>query len=208
MQRIEPTFSFELPHSQEELSNLFFTAIDTTNTENLTKQFAYFLVTNNFLPNSSASADRYGSGGINMFRNIVNNMIGNLIASKNVSFGITYNQESQTTSAEYGITGSANLLNNRMTMETSIGYYDNKNQSNANNMYGDFTVEYSINPQGTWKVKAYTYLGQHEEDYILHNDQFNYTAGVALAFKQDFNTKRRRPKSATKKNKNEHDNKQ
>ncbi len=208
MQRIEPTFSFELPHSQEELSNLFFTAIDTTNTENLTKQFAYFLVTNNFLPNSSASADRYGSGGINMFRNIVNNMIGSLISSKNVSFGITYSQESQTTSAEYGITGSANLLNNRMTMETSIGYYDNKNQSNANNMYGDFTVEYSINPQGTWKVKAYTYLGQHEEDYILHNDQYNYTAGVALAFKQDFNTKRRRPKSASKKNKNEHDNKQ
>lgn len=209
MQRIEPTFSFELPHSQEELSNLFFTAIDTTNTENLTKQFAYFLVTNNFLPNSTASADRYGSGGINMFRNIVNNMIGSLISSKNLSFGITYNQESQTTSAEYGITGSANLLNNRVTMETSIGYYDNKNnQNNANNMYGDFSVEYSINPQGTWKVKAYTYLGQHEEDYIPHDNQVNYTAGVALAFKQDFNTKRRRQKVTRKKTKNEHDQKQ
>lgn len=199
MQRLEPTFSFELPHSSEELNNLFFTAIDTANKENLTKQFAYFMVTNNFMPSNITTGERYGASGINMFRNIVNNMLGNLLSSKNISLGLTYNQESQT-ATEYGVTGSANLLNNRMTMETSIGYYDKKTGSDASNMYGDLTVEYSINPQGTWKVKAYTYLGQHDEDYYLHNNQFNYTAGVALAFKQEFNSKRKRHKTSKKKN--------
>ena len=201
MQRIEPTFSFELPNSSEEVNNLFYTAIDTTNTENLTKQFAYFMVTNNFMPATMFSSDRTGGGlgasGINMFRNIVNNMLGNLLASRNGSFGITYNQATETTSAEYGVTGSA-TLKDRVTVETSIGYYDDQNSQGINNMYGDFTVEYNINKEGTWKLKAYTYIGERDENYVLHNDQLNYTAGVALAYKQDFNSIRRKNKSPKK----------
>lgn len=201
MQRIEPTFSFELPNSSEEVNNLFYTAIDTTNTENLTKQFAYFMVTNNFMPATMFSADRAGGGlgasGINMFRNIVNNMLGNLLSSRNGSFGITYNQATETTSAEYGVTGSA-TLKDRVTMETSIGYYDDQSTQGINNMYGDFTVEYNINKEGTWKLKAYTYIGERDENYVLHNDQLNYTAGVALAYKQDFNSVRRKNKSPKK----------
>ncbi len=203
MQRIEPTFSFELPNSSAEVRNMFYTAIDTTNKENMTKQFAYFMVTNNFMPNSMFSSDRNGGGigasGMNMFRNIVNNMLGSLISSKNGSFGITYNQATETTSAEYGVTGSANLLKDRVTVETSIGYYDDQNSQGINNMYGDFSVAYSINKAGTWKLKAYTYLGERDENYFLHSDQLNYTAGVAIAYKQDFNTIHRKKEKTTKK---------
>lgn len=205
MQRIEPSFSFELPNSSEEVNNLFYTAIDTTNTENITKQFAYFLVTNNFMPASMFSSERTGSSlgasGINMFRNILNNMLGSIISSKNGSFGITYNQATETSSAEYGVTGSANLLKDRITVETSIGYYDDQNSQGINNMYGDFSVSYNINKSGTWKLKAYTYLGERDENYFLHNDQLNYTAGVALAYKQDFNTIHRKRYKTNKRKK-------
>lgn len=204
MQNIEPTFSFELPNSSNEVRNLFYTAIDTANTENLTKQFVYFMVTNNFLPNDMFSSDRntggLGASGLNLFSNIVNNMFNNMFDSRNGSFGITYNQATETSSAEYGVKAGANLLKDRISLETSIGYYDDKNTQGFNNMYGDFSVEYSINKAGTWKLKAYTYIGERDENYI-YDSQINYTAGIALAFKQDFNTPRRRNKTHSKQKK-------
>ncbi|MCQ2283613.1 MAG: translocation/assembly module TamB domain-containing protein [Bacteroidales bacterium] len=207
MQHIDPTFSFELPNSSNEVRNLFYTSIDTGNVENITKQFVYFMVTNNFMPNDMFSSDRAGSGlpGLNLFSNIVNNMLSNMISNKNGSFGITYNQATETSSAEYGVKAGANLLKDRVTLETSIGYYDDKNTQGFNNMYGDFSVEYNINKAGTWKLKAYTYVGERDENYI-YDAQINYTAGVAVAFKQDFNsTPRRKNKSNPKQRKNKKD---
>ena len=197
MQKIEPTFSFELPNSSEEVRNSFYTAIDTSNKENLTRQFAYFMITNNFMSNEMFSSDRNTGGtGLNFFSNVVNNLIGNMIDSKKGRFGITYNQATETSSAEYGVNASANLLKDRVSIETSIGYYDDANARSAANMYGDFTVDYRLNPAGTWRLKAYTYIGERDEDYVLHSEQLNYTAGVALAYKQDFGTIRRKNRAS------------
>lgn len=192
MQQIEPTFSFELPNSSNEVRTMFYNAIDTTNKENLTKQFAYFLMTNNFMPNDMFSGDMdIGSAGANLFSNMINNMLSNMMANQKGSFGITYNQATDKTSAEYGVTAGANLLKDKVTLETSIGYYDDRTTTSAlNNMYGDFIVNYNINPKGTWKLKAYTYIGERDEYHFVDN-QINYTAGVALAFKQDFDTPKR-----------------
>lgn len=211
MQKIEPTFSFQLPNSSEEVRNSFYTAIDTANVENLTKQFAYFMVTNNFMANDLFSSDRNAAGAgasLNFFSNVVNNLIGNMIDSKKGHFGITYNQATETSSAEYGVNASANLLKDRMSIETSIGYYDDQNAQRATNMYGDFTVEYSLNDKGTWKVKAYTYIGERDDEYVLHSEQLNYTAGVALAYKQDFGDLRRKNRTSNKHKKRKRDEKQ
>lgn len=186
MQRIEPTFSFELPNSSAEVRNLFYTAIDTQNTENMTKQFAYFLVTNSFMPENLFGNAGSGLSGFGLLSNMVNNLLSNVIDSKKASFGITYNQATETTSAEYGLKANANLLKDRVTMSTSIGYYDDRTYKSAtNNIYGDLTVEYNINQTGTWKLKAYTYIGDRDRTYIYENPNI-YTAGVALAYKQDF----------------------
>ena len=193
MQRIEPTFAFELPNSSSEVRNLFYTAIDTQNTENMTKQFAYFLVTNSFMPENMFAGTGTGVPGMNMLSNMVNNLLSNVIDSKRGGFGITYNQATETTSAEYGVKANANLFNERISMSTSIGYYDNRAVANAyNNIYGDFTVEYLINPSGTWRVKAYTYIGQRDDYYYyIGNEYNNYVAGVALTYKQDFDSRKR-----------------
>lgn len=197
MQRIEPSFSFELPNSSAEVNNAFFNALDTNNKENVMKQFAYFMVTNNFLPTQSSNTDRnISSSSLNVFSNIVNNMLGDLFANQNGSFGITYNQATETSAAEYGVTGSANLLKDRMTVETSIGYYDDKNTQAQYNMYGDLTIGYALNKSGTWKVKAYTYIGERDENYYYQNNQINYTAGAALVYKQDFDSVRRKGKTS------------
>lgn len=186
MQKIEPTFSFELPNSNAEIRNIFYTAIDTQNTENMTKQFAYFLVTNSFMPENLFSNSSSGLSGFGLLSSMVNNLLSNVIDSRKASFGITYNQATENSSAEYGFKANANLLKDRVTMSTSIGYYDDRNYKSAtNNIYGDLTVEYNINASGTWKLKAYTYIGDRDHTYLYENPNI-YTAGVALAYKQDF----------------------
>ncbi len=198
MKQLEPTFSFELPNSSEEFRNLFYTAIDTSNKENTTKQFAYFLITNNFMASDLFSGNGSGFQITNLFRNMVNNMLSSIMENQKGSFGITYNQETETSAAEYGLTANASLLKDRMTIETSIGYYDDATRSAANNMYGDLMLQYSLNKTGTWKVKAYTNIGERNEDLYMHDNQINYVAGVALAFKQDFNSKRKQKGTAKK----------
>ena len=194
MQRIEPSFAFELPNSSQTVRNQFYSAIDTLNTENLTKQFAYFMVTNSFMPESMFSGVGSGLSGMTLFSNIVNNVLSNVIDSKKASFGITYNQATEYTSAEYGLKANANLLNDRMVMSTRIGYYDDRTVTSAyNNIYGDISVEYYINEKGTWRVKAYTYIGERDDTYYYAGDNYNnYVAGVALTYKQDFDRVRKK----------------
>lgn len=196
MRRIEPTFSFELPNSSAEVRNLFYTAIDTQNTENITKQFAYFLVTNSFMPESMFAGIGSGLNTISLFSNMVNNVLSKVIDSRKASFGITYNQATESSSAEYGLRANANLFNERVTMSTRFGYYDDRSVQNAyNNIYGDFTVEYNINPSGTWKVKAYTYIGERDNHHHYMDENYNnYVAGVALTYKQDFDGRTRNKK--------------
>jgi hypothetical protein len=199
MRRIEPTFGFELPNSSEEIRNLFYTAIDTQNTENMTKQFAYFMVTNSFMPENMFAQNTTGIPGMNMLSNMVNNMLSNVIDSKHGGFGITYNKGTESTSAEYGLKANANLFNERVLMSTSIGYYDDKTVTNAyRNIYGNLSVEYLINPSGTWRVKAYTRIGDRDDNfYYLDEGYNNYVAGAALMYKQDFDIRKR---NKTKKN--------
>ncbi len=197
MQKFEPSFSFELPNSNEETRNIFYNAIDTTNHENVTKQFAYYLVSNSFMTTDIGSSNS-GLSLAHVMRNMLNSMLSELMENQKGSFGITYNPETDNTVAEYGLTANASLLNDRMTLETSIGYYDDNKRSAANNMYGDLTLQYSLNKEGTWKVKAYTNIGERNEMFYLHDNQINYVAGVALAFKQEFNSLKKR-KLASKK---------
>ena len=202
MRKIEPSFKFELPNSSNEVRNLFYTAIDTQNTENMTKQFAYFLVTNSFMPEnmSGITAGVSQISGLGLFSNVLNNLLNNVMANRNASFGITYNQATETSSAEYGLSANANLLKDRVTMSTRIGYYDDRTVSDATrNIYGNITVEYNINKAGTWRLKAFTYIGDRDDTYFYENNYNNYTAGVALAYKQDFNNRKRYRKNKTSK---------
>ena len=198
MRRIEPSFKFELPNSSNEVRNLFYTAIDTQNTENMTKQFAYFLVTNSFMPEnmSGITAGVSQISGLGLFSNVLNNLLSNVMENKNATFGITYNQATETSSAEYGLKADANLLKDRVTMSTRIGYYDDRTATDAyRNIYGNLTVEYRINKSGTWRLKAYTYIGDRDNTYFYEDNYNNYTAGIALAYKQDFDNRRRIKKS-------------
>ena len=202
MQRIEPTFRFELPNSSNEVRNMFYTAIDTQNTENMTKQFAYFLVTNSFMPENVFATNTGVSNiaGLGLFSNVLNNLLSNVMDNKNASFGITYNQATETSSAEYGLRADANLLKDRVTMSTRIGYYDDRTVADATrNIYGNLTVEYNINKSGTWRLKAFTYIGDRDNTYFYENNFNNYTAGVALAYKQDFDNRRRKKGQVHKK---------
>ena len=54
-------------------------------------------------------------------------------------------------------------------------------------------MEYVINKSGTWRVKAFTYIGERDDTHYYDNPN-NYVAGAALTYKQDFDTRKRNRK--------------
>ena len=53
-------------------------------------------------------------------------------------------------------------------------------------------MEYRINPAGTWRVKAYTRIGERDDLFYYLDEGFNnYVAGVALMYNQDFDFRNR-----------------
>ena len=84
-------FSFEMPNVSQELSKVVFTAIDTSNPQNRSKQFFIFLLTNQFMPENATSQDissTMESGGIGIVTNMVNNFLSRQM--KHGGIGIVY----------------------------------------------------------------------------------------------------------------------
>lgn len=217
-------FSFELPNASQEVRNQFFMAIDTTNPQNKTKQFFIFLLTNQFMPDNASNADisnSVESGGTGILTNMINNFISRQM--KRGGLGIVYKNDKQKSSTEYGINANMQFLDDRLILETTIGYYYNTgtgastSQQGFNNFYGDFSLEYLITRRGNWRVKVYNFTDDH-------NNQSSKRipgVGLALLYKQDFNTKEdfnkefkeskidlnNKKKNSKKKNKNKKKNK-
>lgn len=185
-------FSFELPNSSQEVRNQFYMAIDTSNPQNKTKQFFIFLLTNQFMPDNASNADISSSvenGGTNIVTNMINNFISRQM--KRGGVGIVYNNDKQKSSTEYGINANMQFLDDRLILETTIGYYYNtgsgagSSQQGFNNFYGDFSLEYLITQRGNWRVKVYNF----NDDYNGESAKRIPGVGLALLYKQDFNTK-------------------
>ncbi|MEG1555523.1 MAG: translocation/assembly module TamB domain-containing protein, partial [Bacteroidales bacterium] len=191
MQYPDISFSFELPNSSSEINTLFYNAIDTTNKDNLSKQFFYFVFSNQFLPNDAGTGSispGLESSGIGLLTSMVNNFISQQF--KYGDLGIVFKEANQSNAAEYGINANVPFLNDRIVFETSLGYYDNRNSSQGSqgirDFYGDFSLEYLITPQGNWKIKVYNFSDQ----YSTENIETVYGVGLALVYKQEFNNRK------------------
>lgn len=184
-------FSFELPNAGQEVNKQFFMAIDTTNPQNCSKQFFMFVLTNQFLPDNATTNDisnSVESGSISLLTNMVNNFLSRQM--KHGGVGIVYKSGNQNTAAEYGLNANVQFLNDRMIFETNIGYYDNAKTATGRqgiqDFYGDFSLEYLITERGNWRIKVYNFNDQ----YALESFKKIPGVGLALLYKQDFNSKK------------------
>ena len=204
-------FSFELPNSTNELSTLFFSTLDTSGIANRTQQFFSLLVLGKFQANNTAattsdvvtSAVEYT--GMELLTNTLNNFLSKNL--KYVNVGINYRNADDTHAAEYSVSASTSLYNDRIVIEGSFGYANNKNEvyNNGNNFIGDYSIEYALNEQKNWRVKVFNVTNQ----FSSLTQTSPYAQGVALIYKQEFNNgqdwkdswKRSKKKSEEKKEK-------
>jgi hypothetical protein len=119
---------------------------------------------------------------------MLSGIVGNFISKqiKYADVGVIYKSADNSHSAEYGINASIPLLNDRIVIETNLGYSDDKTVENsASNFIGDVSIEYLITESGNWRVKIFNFNDEYSTlDLTTKNSQ---GVGIALIYKQEFN---------------------
>ena len=205
-------FSFDLPNATSDMKTLFYSTIDTNNIQNRTEQFFSLVMLGKFA--SSTSLENIGavsleSTGINLLTNTLSNFISKQLKYVDVDFKYQNANESQ--AAQYSVSASTSLFNDRTVIEGYFGYVDDKEglQNTNTQFIGDFSIEQKLNEQGTWRVKVFNVTNQDELRNATHNNP--YAQGVAVIYKQDFNNrqdladsfKRNKEKKKSKKKNND-----
>ena len=201
-------FSFNLPNATSDMKTLFYSAIDTNNIQNRTEQFFSLVMLGKFVSNSSVNNNTgidIGNTGINLLTNTLSNFISQQLKYVDVDF--KYQNANEAQAAQYSVSASTSLFNDRTVIEGYFGYVDDKEMNASTQFIGDFSIEQKLNDQGNWRVKVFNVTNQDELRNATHNNP--YAQGVAVIYKQDFNNrqdladsfKRNKEKKRLKKNK-------
>jgi len=181
-------FAFDLPNATSDMKTLFYSAIDTTNLQSRTEQFFSLVMLGKF---SNSNAGFTGNGIGNTSINVLTNSLSNFISQqlKYVDLDFQYQNANAGQTAQYSVSASTSLFNDRTVIEGYFGYAEGKQTtSNSNNQFiGDFSIEQKLNEQGTWRVKVFNVTNQDELRSSSHTNQ--YAQGVAVIYKQDFNNR-------------------
>lgn len=182
-------FAFDLPNATSDMKTLFYSAIDTNNIQSRTEQFFSLVMLGKFVSTNSNNNIANGaleSTGINLLTNTLSNFISQQL--KYVDLNFKYQNANESQAAQYSVSASTSLFNDRTVIEGYFGYVDDKEMTNTNIQFiGDFSIEQKLNEQGTWRVKVFNVTNQDELRNATHNNP--YAQGVAVIYKQDFNNR-------------------
>ena len=182
-------FSFDLPNASNDLKEKFYSAINTNSLQNRTEQFFSLVMLDRFVSNNSGldiQNTNLGSTGINVITNTLSNFISKQLKYVDVSF--KYQNANEAQAAQYSVSASTSLFNDRTVIEGYFGYVDDKGmESTTPQFIGDFSIEQKLNEQGNWRVKVFNVTNQDELRNATHNNP--YAQGVAVIYKQDFNNR-------------------
>ena len=175
MDNMDIVYDIELPDESDDIQRLFGNVLYTDNDKIV--QFAYLLALGNFMDNSGGSdvMDNLLSSGISAGLNAV---FSNILAD-NWSIDTNVNSTDGNFD-EMDVNISTNLLNNRLTVTSTLGYHADANA--RNDFTGDFTIEYKLTPTGNVVLKAF---------HITNTDYFEkapYTQGVGIVYKRSEKT--------------------
>jgi hypothetical protein len=189
-------FSIELPDASDEVRNLVYSALDTTNELLMTQQVLSLLVLNSFSGNIGGNSVASGMG-INTYE-ILANQLSNWLSqiSDEFNIGVNYEKGNSMTPEQLELALSTQLFNDRVIVNGSFGY--NNYSNSASQVVGDVLIEAKITQDGRLRVRVYN----KSNTIDLTNDNAPYTQGVGLSYRKDFNRfgelfQRKRKKSET-----------
>ncbi|MBS4056357.1 MAG: translocation/assembly module TamB [Bacteroidales bacterium] len=204
-QLFNPTikFSIVLPNADEDIRQMVFSTLDTTNDAMMTQQMISLLVLGSF---SYSSGDNVGIGSSSI--NVISNQLSSWLSkiSKDFDVGLHYKPGDKISNEELEVALSTQLFNDRITIDGNFGVMGNRVPTqNASNIVGDIDVNFLITSDGRLRLKAFNH--SNVNSWYNSNSFENiapYTQGVGISYKQEFDTfeslfKRKKNSKKTKK---------
>ncbi len=176
----------DLPYADEDLHNRVNSKIPE---EEKSKQFLSLLVMNRFLPPENIQSDQPSTEGLmaaasnasEMLSNQLNNWLSQI--SNDFDLGFTYLPGEEKTSNEVEVALSTQLLNERLSINSSIDMKTNAEAKSSDKFAGEFDIDYKINKKGKVRVRAYNRSNNDDPA-----NEAPYTQGLGVFYKEEFDS--------------------
>lgn len=180
------SFAIEIPNATDDVKNMVFSAIDTTNQSVMTQQVFSLMVLGQFANTGNTDLSRIGTNaGYKVLTQQLSNWLSQI--SEGLDIGIKYTPNDNVTNEELEVALSTQLLDDRLIIEGNFGVIrsDNVNNSNANNLVGDVDITYRITKR--LSLKAYNHTNIKSNYYLYSFENYSdFTQGVGISFSQSF----------------------
>ncbi len=180
----ELNFGINLPRSDEDARAALRSLIETE--QELNRQVFALLLFNQFIPRVSAE------NGANLAtiltestREAISNQLGNWLSNFNdkLEVGLNYEFEDEQSNREMAVELTTQLFNDKVTVNGNFGYSTgNEINNNPNSIIGDVNIEYRLNQEGSFRVRAFN----RSNEYDAINEQGRYTQGVGLFYRTEY----------------------
>jgi len=180
----EIEFDIQIPKGDYEIKRILEDRTDTE--EKKTQQFLSLLVLNSFMRDDElANTDvDYLSSTVSSGAEMLNNQLYNWTSqfSDRFDLGLKYHPSTgeYLSNKQWELLLNNMKVNDRITVNGNIG---TQPAQNTTRIIGDFKVEYQLSKDGKLRVLAFRNL---EESFQLDNDANNYTTGVGLFYRDEF----------------------
>ena len=194
-------FSIDFPSVEENVKQVIYASLDTTDQSALSQQMLSLLVLGSFSYTSSSPGIE--ATGFKFLSKQLSNWLSKI--SKDVDIGINYKPGSEMSEEELEVALQTQLFDDKLSIDGNFGVRGNSTNQNTSNVIGDILVEYKITDDGRFRVKAFN----RTNDITLLQDNAPYTQGVGVFYKKEFDKvgdllkkekKEKRQKRAERKN--------
>jgi hypothetical protein len=182
-------FDINLLTTNQQIKDVFSGYVNKENSDEMLKQTFSLLLFNSFMPveMNSLGASTVASTATSFSSDLLLGQFNNFISkiSKNVDFGVNYRQGNEINNSEVQLIMGLQFLDNRLTVEGSMGIdVDNSagSASNPSGIVGDLNVEYKITDKIS--VKAFNRSDEKE----ITKSGVSYTQGVGVVYRRDFDS--------------------
>ncbi len=179
----EIKFSILFPKIGEDIKQVIYTKLDTTNEMIMTQQFISLVVLNSFsfTSNYTTIGSSLGASSFQLVSNQINNLLSQI--SKDFDIGINYRPGDALSPDELEVMMKLILLDDRVTIDGNLGVSSYAANSRTSNVVGDILVEVKLSDDGRFRVKAFN----RSNNIDMQRVAAPYTQGVGVFFRKEFN---------------------
>lgn len=180
------SFGIELPNATDDVKNMVYSVVDTTNQSVMAQQVFSLMVLGQFAYTGNTDISHISTNaGYRVITRQLSNWLSQI--SKDFDIGIKYTPNDKLTNEELEVALSTQLLDDRLTIEGNFGVIrgDNANNSNANNLVGDVDITFRLTKR--LSLKAYNHTNVKSNYYLYSFENYSdFTQGVGISFSQSF----------------------